>query len=224
MKNIERVKKLFIDGEVVRTTNSEIRRITGIEPHQQVYQLTAKLVEDGFLAYSVRGRQKIFYLVQGQNDLPVMNEKSITADQLLDSKSYTNSQVEKLVRIGLEYVGEWLLEDQTIKHHLSKHNLAKNILYAFVTEGRILYIGKSSSSLTQRLNGYSTPGPTQSTNIKNHKKISELLEEGKRVEIYVFAPAEDEILYRGIQLNLAAGLEDSLIAKFQPIWNEIGKA
>jgi|GEM_PF-2962933 len=213
MKNIERIRKLFADGDVTAATNSEIRRVTGIEPHQQVYQLTARLVEDGFLTFSISGRQKVFYLVQGQEDLPVIDKNSAVSAQLPNSISDTNTQVEKLVRIGFEYVGEWLLENKTVKHHLSKHNSTKKIVYAFATEGRILYIGKSVRSLSQRLNGYSTPGPTQSTNIKNHQNITKLLGEGKRVEIYVFAPSEDEIIYRGIQLNLAAGLEDSLITR-----------
>ena len=223
MKNIERIRKLFADGDVTAATNSEIRRVTGIEPHQQVYQLTARLVEDGFLTFSISGRQKVFYLVQGQEDLPVIDKNSAVSAQLPNSISDTNTQVEKLVRIGFEYVGEWLLENKTVKHHLSKHNSTKKIVYAFATQGRILYIGKSVRSVSQRLNGYSTPGPTQSTNIKNHQNITKLLGEGKRVEIYVFAPSEDEIIYRGIQLNLAAGLEDSLITKFQPIWNTAGK-
>ena len=55
----------------------------------------------------------------------------------------------------------------------------KNILYAFVSEGKIKYIGKSVQYLKARMNGYKNPGPTQNTNIKNNKKIKEILKNGK---------------------------------------------
>jgi Uri superfamily endonuclease len=130
----------------------------------------------------------------------------------------------KLAHIGFEAVGEWFLEEGVLKYRLSKHGEARKILYAFVSDGQVLYIGKSVRALTQRLNEYMKPGPTQITNIKNHQHIRDVLREGKEVKIFVFAPPEDELVYRGVPLNLAAGLEDGLIAALQPAWNDAGKA
>ena len=82
---------------------------------------------------------------------------------------------------------------------------------------------KTIRSLSQRLNGYVNPGPTQSTNIKNCRKIEKILQQGREINIFVFAPHENEIVYRGIPVNLAAGLEDSLIGIIKPPWNDTGK-
>ena len=97
------------------------------------------------------------------------------------------------------------------------------MLYAFISNDKILYIGKTTRSLAQRLYGYVNPGVSQSTNIKNNKKIKTLLKQGEELKIFVFAPQENEIVYRGIPVNLAAGLEDNLIALIQPMWNDTGK-
>ena len=237
MKNIERIRALFLSGHVTEATNSEIVKITGIKPHQQVYQLTARLVESGFLAYAKRGREKVFFLARSQNDdqHDVVSAKDFT--QPPDSSMYVNvhematvsdtsttTDIGELLRVGFEEVGAWLLEGDTIKCQLPKHGESKKILYAFVSGDQVLYVGKSVRSLAQRLNGYRNPGPTQRTNTKVHRKIKDVLRQGKEVKILVFAPSEDEIIYRGIPLNLAAGLEDGLIARLQPPWNDTGKA
>jgi len=62
MTNIERVRRLFASGTLRGATNADILRITGISPHQQVYQLTQKLVDEGFLRFERRGREKVFSL------------------------------------------------------------------------------------------------------------------------------------------------------------------
>jgi len=131
--------------------------------------------------------------------------------------------IAKLIRVGFEAVGEWLLEGGILRYRLSKYSEARKVLYAFVSNGRVLYVGKSVRTLAQRLDGYMKPGPTQSTNIKNHQHIQDMLRQGKEMKIFAFAPAEDEMVYRGIPLNLAAGLEDGLIAELQPLWNDTGR-
>ncbi len=129
-----------------------------------------------------------------------------------------------LRKVGFEEAGEWVLESNTVRYLLSQNVGEEQVLYAFVSEGRVLYVGKTVRSLPQRLKGYMKPGRTQRTNERIHQKIERLLRKGKEVRIFVFAPAEDEIVYRGVRVNLAAGLEDELIAMLQPEWNEQGKA
>ncbi|MBT3187736.1 MAG: GIY-YIG nuclease family protein [Anaerolineae bacterium] len=131
--------------------------------------------------------------------------------------------IQTLSDIGFEAVGNWLLDCDAIKHTLTKHGASKKVLYAFTSEDEVLYIGKTIRSLTQRLYGYINPGSSQSTNIKNNKKIKTVLRQGKEIKIFVFAPQENEIAYRGIPVNLSAGLEDNLIALLQPLWNDTGK-
>ncbi|MCD6475825.1 MAG: hypothetical protein J7K85_06115, partial [Anaerolineaceae bacterium] len=139
------------------------------------------------------------------------------------SNSSETKDVQILFGIGFEAVGSWMIENDTIKYKLSKQCVSKKILYSFISEGEVLYIGKTVRSLSQRLYGYMNPVPSQSTNIKNHHKIRKILQQGKEVGILVFAPPENALAYRGIPVNLPAGLEDSLIATIRPLWNNTGK-
>jgi len=43
-------------------TNGQIRKATGVEPHQQVYQLTAKLVDAGLISGEKHGREWFFWV------------------------------------------------------------------------------------------------------------------------------------------------------------------
>jgi len=121
-----------------------------------------------------------------------------------------DNNLQKLIDLGFELVGKWRLRLDQLSFQISQYQEKKNILYAFVESGKILYIGKSTQTLYQRMNGYKNPGPTQSTNINNHSRIKENLEQNKRIEIYVFVQ-NDDLIYRGVKVNLAAGLEDNLI-------------
>ena len=212
MQNIDRVRNVFLNSDVSQATNSDIVSITGIKPHQQVYQLTARLVEAGFLSYTKSGREKRFFLAENKN--PTQKKKETPKD---------TQQIQALLDIGFEAIGVWVLDGDSIKPTLTKHSASKKVLYAFVSENTVLYIGKTIRTLRQRLYGYTKPGVSQSTNIKNNKKIKDLLKQGEKVKIFVFAPKENEMTYKGISVNLAAGLEDNLIALIQPLWNDTGK-
>ena len=212
MQNIDKVRNIFLSGEIRQATNSDIMSITGIKPHQQVYQLTARLVEDGFLSYTKSSREKVFFLAENQNS--TQEKKGISKEI---------QQIQTLLDVGFESVGVWLFDGDAIELTLTKHGASKKVLYAFVSENTVLYIGKTIRTLRQRLSGYINPSKTQSTNIKNNNKIKNLLKQGKEIEIFVFAPQENEFVYKGISVNLAAGLEDNLIALIQPLWNDTGK-
>ena len=79
----------------------------------------------------------------------------------------------------------------------------------------MLYIGKTVQTLKQRMSGYQTPGPTQSTNIRGKQLISEELSSGRAVEIHAL-PDNGLLYYGGFHVNLAAGLEDNLVSEFRP--------
>jgi hypothetical protein len=95
-------------------------------------------------------------------------------------------------------------------------------LYAFAVDGALAYVGKTTVPLRDRLQRYKTPAKSAkrggSTNIKNNRNILQSLSLGKAVEIYGLqnkSPQE----HGGFVVNLAAGLEDSLIADLMPPWN-----
>jgi hypothetical protein len=124
----------------------------------------------------------------------------------------------RLIDIGFRKVGEWKILSESISPNLSVLANSSNILYAFISDGETLYVGKTTQTLQRRLYGYQKPGPTQFTNIKGNKFLKELLVEGKSVDIY--ALPDNGLHHFGVfHLNLAAGLEDSIIATLKPKWN-----
>jgi hypothetical protein len=126
-----------------------------------------------------------------------------------------NNPMITLQSLGFEYAGEWKLDFCKLKCFLQRHQSKNHILYAFVCDYQVFYIGKSILALSKRMMGYQNPGPTQRTNIHNHARLLELLQQGKRVEIFVFAPTE-RLDDKGIPVDLAAGLEDNLIELLSP--------
>lgn len=126
-----------------------------------------------------------------------------------------------LLDLGFEEAGAWLTSGGVLQCVLTRHAAESSILYAFVSQEQVLYIGKSIRTLRQRMYHYQKPGPTQRTNIVNHANIHDVLVQGGSVQIFAFAPKE-QIQYRGVPVNLAAGLEDTLIGRLRPLWNRTG--
>jgi len=133
-----------------------------------------------------------------------------------------NKELSLLEQLGFENVGKWSLENGSLNCKIEKHQNEYNILYAFVSKDKIKYIGKSTNTLSKRIYQYMKPGPSQKTNIKNNKNIKELLMEGQEVQIWAF-PNQEKLYYREFPINIAAGLEDNLIAVVKPDWNDTGK-
>ena len=131
--------------------------------------------------------------------------------------------MKRLLDIGFRKVGSWKQTASGIVCTLNECAEARNILYSFVCGQTVLYVGKTTQPLKKRMYGYQNPGPTQSTNIKGNRNISDLLADGKQVDIYGLP--DDGLLHRGVfHINLAAGLEDSILETLDPLWNTTGTA
>ena len=129
----------------------------------------------------------------------------------------------RLINIGFRKVGKWSQTPSGIGYALHDCADARNILYCFVCNQAILYVGKTTQPLKKRMYGYQNPGPTQSTNIKGNKNIHDLLADGKQVDIYAL-PDNGLLHFGAFHINLAAGLEDSIVKTLKPIWNKMGTA
>jgi len=151
-----------------------------------------------------------------KNSLSSILQKNISGES--SRRIQTADTVQFLLELGFEEVGEWLIEEDSLQFSLTRHRNEQNILYAFVVQGEVKYIGKSNLTLSRRMNGYKQPGPTQNTNIRINSRIKDLLHKNISVQILAFVEKE-KILYRGVPINLAAGLEDNLIARVRPQWN-----
>lgn len=107
---------------------------------------------------------------------------------------------------------------EDIADQIAANLTVSNALYAFCCQDDVLYIGKTTQTLKKRLYGYCKPGLSQITNKKCHEQIISGLQNGKIIDLLVFAPPSD-FLFRGFEINLAGGLEDALIRHFNPPWN-----
>jgi hypothetical protein len=128
----------------------------------------------------------------------------------------------RLIEIGFERIGAWRMSEGELFFELEKHAKTKNVLYCFATGGTPLYVGKTTQMLSSRLGGYRKPGATQQTNKKVNEGIAGILQNAAgsedAVEIYVFVDS-GHLRFGDYHLNLAAGLEDSLIRAIDPPWN-----
>ena len=123
-----------------------------------------------------------------------------------------------LIRLGFTLGGAWELTTDQINCALGDHGRHANVLYAFVIDSRVMYIGKTVRTLHSRMAGYKNPAPSQTTNVKNSRLIRESISAGKLVQIYTLRD-NGLLQYGGFHLNLAAGLEDSLVRALTPPWN-----
>jgi hypothetical protein len=97
-----------------------------------------------------------------------------------------------------------------------------DVLYAFVVDGRLAYVGKTTQGLVKRLQGYRAPPASAEsgglTNINNHRRIAEALARAAVVDVYVLGNLPSQ-QHGGFAVSLAAGLEDALIPELAPLWN-----
>jgi hypothetical protein len=124
--------------------------------------------------------------------------------------------------MGFINVGNWTLNNDNIQYQLASNQKAKNVLYSFVSDGEIMYIGKTTMQLTKRMYGYQKPGTSQRTNIRVNDKIKTLLTTDQPLEILIFRDLGLH-KYNDFSINLAGGLEDTLIYELNPAWNYSGK-
>ena len=63
----------------------------------------------------------------------------------------------RLLEIGFQPAGHWLLIDGKLRFDLMRHATQRNILYAFICDAEVMYVGKTIRMLATRMSGYKTP-------------------------------------------------------------------
>jgi len=124
--------------------------------------------------------------------------------------------------------GEWI-RNLTVKSGITYQLTAfasDRVIYAFVVDGLPKYIGiceKDTTTLKDRMSRYQNQqgGNAQqglSTNKRISIEIKQILDQGKKVEIYALKPTTKQV-FVDLQVDLVKGLENPLIAKLKPTWN-----
>jgi|GEM_PF-568980 hypothetical protein len=127
--------------------------------------------------------------------------------------------LERLLEIGFEIAGEWLLDGDEPQVELQRYGSAANVLYAFASDEELLYIGRSGRSLQLRMDGYQQGGPAKSMRERNRERIIAMLMIDQAVDLYAM-PDPGNLHYGSFKVNLAAGLQHSLIEALTPVWNQ----
>jgi hypothetical protein len=150
------------------------------------------------------------------------------------------NKLSELKKVGFRKVGFWKLQKPDENNRNSNSisfyfdidrdlcYSSENCAYAFVSNESVLYIGKTNQGLARRMTAYSGTSNALNKAHRDRKTLSDRhkvefliarLEKSENIEIYAFHQLEP-ILYKGININLIAGIEDPLIEKIKPILNE----
>jgi len=135
------------------------------------------------------------------------------------------NDADMLIELGFQLLSTWLHAGSNLTYTpasvppgLRPKLDARSALYAFVQNNEVKYIGKTARSIRKRFIGYCNPGSTQATNRRCFTHIKNGLAESRMTDILIFAPPA-KLQYGAYQIDLAAGLEESLIAALNPPWN-----
>jgi len=124
----------------------------------------------------------------------------------------------RLLQIGFLPVGHWQLNENRIVSILNLNSERTNVIYCFIINAVPKYFGITRNTLGSRMYQYSNPGRSQSTNIRINQLLTNELQNNSQVEIYVFLD-NGLIQYGNFTINLALGLEETLINCYQSEWN-----
>ncbi len=128
----------------------------------------------------------------------------------------------RILESGFVKVGRWEIHEGKLMCNLVKEQTSFNVLYAYIVDDEVLYVGKTTIRLKDRMYQYQNPDRRQKTNLRVNELLSKAVSDGREIKVFAL-PDPGDMDYHGFHLNLAAGIEDSVISQLQPTWNKIGK-
>jgi hypothetical protein len=129
--------------------------------------------------------------------------------------------MERLLELGFVQQGEWLITDNSIDYNIGNSLENCSLLYCFAVDNVPKYIGVTRKGLNNRMYQYKNPSVSQTTNTRINNKIRETLNE-TRVQIYTLVD-NGQLQISGFSVNIAFGLEHTLITEYNPEWNLMGR-
>jgi hypothetical protein len=121
-----------------------------------------------------------------------------------------------LTEAGFLFLGEWSRDPESLLKLDAKAPAAPGV-YAFVVDDIVVYVGLTLSGLKTRFDQYRRGHKGQKTSSRIHGRITQTLNDGKKVKVLVATPEPTE--WRDLPVNTAAGLEAGLIEMIRPSWN-----
>ena len=119
------------------------------------------------------------------------------------------NSLESIKTLGFKEAGKWELDkDGKITSELTDNKItAENVVYAFIADEKVMYVGKTSRTLEARMQNYRNCDKTQEVNVRVSEEIKKILESGGNVLIYAMPNGD---------------LEPQLIKGLSPEWNKQG--
>jgi hypothetical protein len=90
-------------------------------------------------------------------------------------------------------------------------------VYAFVKLGVVMYVGVATMGLAKRIYFYGKPGVSQRTSLRLNAIIREEIGNANNIDILIAQP--EDMMWNGLPVHGAAGLELGLIKAYQLPWN-----
>lgn len=138
------------------------------------------------------------------------------------AESLRPKNVADLERFGFHQAGRWALDPAAkggVRYELTAH-ANDRVLYAFVVDSRVEYVGicdSSATTLQSRMSRYKNMVGA-GTNARIVKLIKAVLDRAGEVLIYAMVPAGGPS-HLGLSLDYVKALEFPLIAELKPTWN-----
>lgn len=116
------------------------------------------------------------------------------------------------VKIGYYHLAQDGVADVVLHEGVKKY-LRESLVYMFVVDEDIKYIGKT-------IQGYIRPLTYHKNKVMSdvHEGINEECSKGNKVNIYA-RKFNKPFLYEDLQLDLCEAYEQALISKYKPEWN-----
>jgi hypothetical protein len=126
------------------------------------------------------------------------------------------ARVADLTRAGFVRIGEWRRTESGEGLRLEGEAERLAGVYAYVVDGEVRYVGSAQRGLHTRFRRYIAT-KTMRTSGRIKGKIIECLKKGSLVEVFTFSPPAFD--WRGLPIDLVAGLEEGLIRSMRDLWN-----
>ena len=131
----------------------------------------------------------------------------------------SSSNVERLLAAGFRRTGAWRLVSGAFRLPGLDTLPREPGVYAYAIDGKIHYVGSAQRGLRARLRHYEI-AKTLRTVHRVRQEIMNLLAAGHEVEVFTFVPKR--LYWRGLPVDMVAGLEEGLIRELRPVWNVRG--
>ena len=126
-----------------------------------------------------------------------------------------------LKKSGFSRIGIWEPDEGEGHIRCSANVEPKPAVYAYLVDGKIKYVGSAQRGLRARFRSYARTKQLR-TAYRIRQEILKAHKSNQEVEIFILMPPP-EYFWKGLPVDLIAGIEEGIIRTYRPDWNRRGK-